>query len=82
MKGSVLTSWQVAFNFNVSSHENISKRHFSWKQIISNHFKEDHQPEFAAATIKPGGHKAIFDGAYGMGATIIDLAEKNLWDQL
>ena len=42
----------------------------------------NHQPEFAAATVKPGGHKAIFDGAYGMGATIIDLAEKNLWDQL
>ena len=42
----------------------------------------NHQPEYAAATIKPGGHKAIFDGAYGMGATIIDLAEKNLWDEL
>ena len=42
----------------------------------------NHQPEYAAATIKPGGHKAIFDGAYGMGATIIDLAEKNLWDNL
>ena len=42
----------------------------------------NHQPEYAAATIKPGGHKAIFDGAYGMGTTIIDLAEKNLWDNL
>ena len=42
----------------------------------------NHQPEYAAATIKPGGHKAIFDGAYGMGATIIDLAENNLWDKL
>jgi len=42
----------------------------------------NHQPEFAAATIEAGGHKAIFDGAYGMGATIIDLAEKNLWDKL
>ena len=42
----------------------------------------NHQPEYAAATIKPGGHKAIFDGAYGMGATIIDLAEKNLWSSL
>ena len=42
----------------------------------------NHQPEYASATIKPGGHKAIFDGAYGMGATIIDLAEKNLWDKL
>ena len=29
-----------------------------------------------------GGHKAIYDGAYAMGASIIDLAEKNLWDKL
>ena len=42
----------------------------------------NHQPEYAAATITPGGHKAIYDGAYAMGATIIDLAEKNLWDNL
>ena len=42
----------------------------------------NHQPEYAAATITPGGHKAIYDGAYAMGATIIDLAEKNLWDSL
>ena len=42
----------------------------------------NHQPEYAAATIKSGGHKAIFDGAYGMGTTIIDLAENNLWDKL
>tara|TARA_B100001939_G_C16943485_1_gene619244 strand:+ start:2190 stop:3332 length:1143 start_codon:yes stop_codon:yes gene_type:complete len=42
----------------------------------------NHQPEYAAATIAPGGHKAIYDGAYAMGATIIDLAEKNLWDNL
>ena len=42
----------------------------------------NHQPEYAAATITSGGHKAIYDGAYAMGATIIDLAEKNLWDNL
>ena len=42
----------------------------------------NHQPEYAAATLTPGGHKAIYDGAYAMGATIIDLAEKNLWSEL
>ena len=42
----------------------------------------NHQPEFAAATTTISGHKAIFDGAYGMGATIIDLAENNLWEKL
>ena len=42
----------------------------------------NHQPEYAAATLTEGGHKAIYDGAYAMGASIIDLAEKNLWDQL
>jgi len=42
----------------------------------------NHQPEFADATTTKSGHKAIFDGAYGMGATIIDLAENNLWEKL
>ena len=42
----------------------------------------NHQPEFAAATITKGGHKAIFDGAYSMAATIVDLAEKDLWSKL
>ena len=42
----------------------------------------NHQPEYAAATLTEGGHKAIYDGAYAMGATVIDLAEKNLWDKL
>ncbi len=42
----------------------------------------NHQPEFAAATIKEGGHKAIYDGAYCMATTIVDLAEKNLWSDL
>ena len=42
----------------------------------------NHQPEFAAETVTESGHKAIYDGAYAMGATIIDLAEQNLWDKL
>jgi amidohydrolase len=42
----------------------------------------NHQPEFAAETITESGHKAIYDGAYAMGATVIDLVEKNLWDKL
>ena len=42
----------------------------------------NHQPEFAAATITKGGHKAIFDGAYSMATTIVDLAEKDLWSKL
>ena len=42
----------------------------------------NHQPEFAAATITKGGHKAIFDGAYSMATTIVDLAEKDLWSEL
>ena len=42
----------------------------------------NHQPEFAAATIKPAGVKAIHDGAVAMAWTVIDLAEQNLWDQL
>ena len=42
----------------------------------------NHQPEFAAETLTDSGHKAIYDGAYAMGATIIDLVEQNLWDKL
>jgi len=42
----------------------------------------NHQPEYAAATITESGKKAIYDGAYAMGATIIDLAEKDLWAKL
>ena len=41
-----------------------------------------HQPEYAAATLTEGGHKAIYDGAFAMGASIIDLAEQGLWDSL
>jgi amidohydrolase len=42
----------------------------------------NHQPEFAAATIRPAGVQAIHDGAVGMAWTIIDLAEQDLWSQL
>ena len=42
----------------------------------------NHQPEFASATLTEGGHKAIYDGAYCMATTIVDIAEKNLWSEL
>ena len=34
----------------------------------------NHQPEFAAATVAPGGDKAILDGALGLAWTAIDAA--------
>lgn len=42
----------------------------------------NHQKEFAAATINKSGPKAIRDGALAMAFTVIDLAEKDLWNQL
>jgi amidohydrolase len=42
----------------------------------------NHQPEYAAATLTEGGHRAIYDGAFAMGASIIDLAEQDLWNSL
>lgn len=42
----------------------------------------NHQAEFAAATITPSGEEAIRDGALAMAFTIIDMAEKNVWDEL
>jgi hypothetical protein len=42
----------------------------------------NHQPEFAAHTVTPDGHKAIRDGALAIAWTVIDLAEQELWDQL
>ena len=42
----------------------------------------NHQPEFAAATITPSGERAIRDGALAMAHTIVDMAEKNVWDRL
>lgn len=43
---------------------------------------DNHQPEFAAATITPSGEQALRDGAIGMAHTIIDLAEQDLWSSL
>lgn len=42
----------------------------------------NHQEEFAAATITPSGEKAIRDGALSMAYTIIDMAVRDVWDQL
>ena len=42
----------------------------------------NHQLEFAAATITPSGDRAIRDGALAMAYTIIDMAEKDVWDRL
>jgi metal-dependent amidase/aminoacylase/carboxypeptidase family protein len=42
----------------------------------------NHQPEFAAHTITPDGEKALRDGALAMAWTIVDIAERQLWDQL
>jgi len=42
----------------------------------------NHQPEFAAHTITADGESAIRDGALGMAWTVIDLAEKDLWNSL
>jgi len=42
----------------------------------------NHQPEFAAATITPSGERALRDGALAMAHTVIDIAERDLWDQL
>ena len=42
----------------------------------------NHQPEFAAHTVTPDGKQAIRDGALAMAWTIIDLAERNLWEEL
>lgn len=42
----------------------------------------NHQPEFAAATVEPGGEACLRDGALGMAWTIIDMAEQDVWDRL
>lgn len=42
----------------------------------------NHQREFAAHTITPSGEKAIVDGAIAMAWTVIDVAERDLWDQI
>ncbi len=42
----------------------------------------NHQPEFAAHTITEFGDEAIRDGALGMVWTVIDVAERRLWERL
>jgi amidohydrolase len=42
----------------------------------------NHQKEFAAATITESGDRAIRDGSLAMAYTIIDMAEKDVWDRL
>lgn len=42
----------------------------------------NHQTEFAAATITESGDQAIRDGALAMAYTIIEMAERDVWDQL
>lgn len=42
----------------------------------------NHQAEFAAATITASGKKAIRDGALAMTYTIIDMAQREVWDAL
>jgi amidohydrolase len=42
----------------------------------------NHQPEFAAKTVTETGEKVIRDGALAMAWTVVDLAEKDLWDDL
>jgi len=42
----------------------------------------NHQPEFATATITPSGQQAIRDGALAMAYTIIDMVERDVWDEL
>ena len=42
----------------------------------------NHQREFAAATITPGGETCIRDGALAMAWTIVDLAVGNHWGEL
>ena len=37
----------------------------------------NHQPEFAAATVAPGGDKAILDGALALAWTAIDAATRD-----
>lgn len=42
----------------------------------------NHQPEFAAHTITPDGERALRDGALAMAWTVIDIADRELWDEL
>jgi amidohydrolase len=42
----------------------------------------NHQKEFAASTITASGEQAIRDGALAMAYTIIDMAERAVWDHV
>lgn len=42
----------------------------------------NHQPEYTAATLTEAANRAINDAAIAMAWTAIDVAEKNLWEQL
>ncbi|MDH3462554.1 MAG: M20 family metallopeptidase [Acidimicrobiia bacterium] len=42
----------------------------------------NHQPEYTAATVTEAANRAIRDGAVAMAWTVIDVAEKNLWEDL
>tara|TARA_B110000438_G_C15390111_1_gene468662 strand:- start:141 stop:464 length:324 start_codon:yes stop_codon:yes gene_type:complete len=42
----------------------------------------NHQPEFAARTVVPGGDSGLCDGALGVAYTVIDMAEQDIWDRL
>ena len=42
----------------------------------------NHQKEFAAATLTKSGEKALRDGALAMAHTIVDMAERDVWDRL
>lgn len=42
----------------------------------------NHQPEYTAATVTEAANRAIHDGAVAMAWTVIDVAEKDLWEDL
>jgi metal-dependent amidase/aminoacylase/carboxypeptidase family protein len=42
----------------------------------------NHQKDFAAATVTESGDEAIRDGALAMAYTIIDMAEREVWESL
>jgi len=42
----------------------------------------NHQKDFAAATVTESGDEAIRDGALAMAYTIIDMAERDVWESL
>jgi metal-dependent amidase/aminoacylase/carboxypeptidase family protein len=42
----------------------------------------NHQKDFAAATVTESGDEAIRDGALAMAYTIIDMAERDVWESI